>query len=200
MATLQPFPPSGRTCRRCYGTLTEILSDNAGRLFGCRMCRAVSLWDAEPPADVIERGTLSRRDRRRQARWGKRLRIGARRVPRSWERTRPFPDHWVVMPLAAFGCFGVEPKDIGDGWGFGLVRLERPESFAFHHRQPLHAYGPSVRMTAIETEVVTFEQVGGGSFGRADTRAPKALVLATFDRFTYERTQPAIRRFLQERR
>lgn len=197
MAALHPNPSDFRRCRRCFWALTEILSDNAGRLFGCRRCRAVDLNDAERPADVVERGTLSRRDRRRQARWGKRLRIGARRVPRSWERTRPFPDHWVVMPLAAFEAFGVTPRDIGDGWGFGLVRLERPESFAFQ-RFERRAFAAVASMTRLSTEVITFEQIGGGSFGRTDTRAPKELVFATFDRFTYERTQPAIRRFLQE--
>ncbi len=200
MATLQPFPSSGRTCRRCFSLLVEILSDNAGRLFGCRRCRGVDMHDAAPPADVIEQGTRTRRERRRMARGGRRLRLGARRVPRSWERTVPRPERWVVMPLAVFETMRVQARDLGDGWGFGLVCLPRRDHFQYREWGPIpRVFDPSARAeTFVTTRTISFVDVGGGSFGLADHTAPEALVHATFARFTYERTRPAILGFMKE--
>lgn len=167
-------------CRRCATPLVELLSDPAGRIFGCIRCRAIDPCNVARPAAEVYQYTLTKRARRRQARAGIKGRRGARRVSRTAEGTRPPHMVYVVLPA---DCFREgASRDIGNGYAIGLMALPRWDVAEFYRWEG----GLDMR-----TQIVTIHlrRVGGWAWGYADRDAPDAIALPAFERLYQERVE-----------
>lgn len=192
-------PASVHPCRRCHGPLAEILSDVAGRDFGCYRCRAVDACNARPPAEVVEVYRYTRRERRREARWRTRNRWRARRVPKTVERTQPRPDRVVVMRADVLRRIGSVTRELPDGWAIGvLVRETWAGPFAFYRDAPPEKRWTGDKFSAWSTiETVRFKSFGGMVWGEADETAPERLVTWALERLWWERIHDPTRAFLK---
>lgn len=192
-------PSEAHRCRVCRAPLVELLSDAAGRVFGCPRCRSVDPGNARPPADVVNVHRYTRRERRRAARSWKRNRWGRRRVPRVVEETRARLDRVVVMRADVLAHLGAVTRELADGWALGVMTRETwKPPFRFFKTGPLAEWDE--RGARITETVIRFQDVGGMVWGAADETAPAHLVMAAFERLWCERAYQCSRAFLQEAR
>lgn len=188
---------SAHYCCTCHTPLVELLSDAAGRLFGCPRCRSIDGRNALRPAEVTSTRALTKNQRRRSARRGRKGRDPGRRVPKRIETTRPYPNRYAVLRAEMFEHFGRKVRDIGDGWAIGLI--ESGMMSLMTHRMP--AMPPPYDFTAefateVRTEVVNLIPIAGTSFGVCDREAPERLALWAFDCLSHERIDSVASNFL----
>lgn len=176
-------------CRRCRGPLVELLSDAAGRIFGCPFCRAIDPANVDRPADVLGVETLTRRQRRRAARQWTRGRRGARRVPKAHEVTRPREDRVMVLPIEAFQ--GNHLRDLGNGWAIGLLSSPQVSDWFRYFRFPGGAevarLGSLPATAPVESITIRLKPVGGIAWGAVDDRCPESVWRPAFERLYQER-------------
>lgn len=192
---------SAHRCRVCHAPLVELLSDTAGRLFGCERCRTVNGANALPPADVVEWYTLTPKARRRMARRWTRGRRGARRVPIRHETTVRCPERYAVLRAEMFRGFGGIVRDLGEGWALGVIpsgpRMLQawkalPVPFRYDAKESISA--------TVETVTIELIPIAGAVFGVADKQAPWLIVSEAFNRLAGERLNRVAWPFLESLR
>lgn len=113
-------------CAHCLAPMVELLSDAAGRLYGCKRCRTVDV-NARPPAPRrwAHQSRILPRERRSLARFGRSPRGHGRRVPKWVTEERVEQTGYVVAPDRCAEAYGFRNAiPVADGWTAGL--WERP--------------------------------------------------------------------------